>query len=74
MARHSNNKQQVAKISSSSSLPSDINNDKQKDCSSLVVATEPVEEELDRKVTLATEGFTTNKFCELILRNRTIIY
>ena len=26
--------------------------------------------ELDRKITLATEGFTTNKFCELILRDR----
>jgi hypothetical protein len=26
--------------------------------------------ELDRKITLATEGFMTNKFCELILRDR----
>ena len=26
--------------------------------------------ELGRKITLATEGFTTNKFCELILRDR----
>ena len=26
--------------------------------------------ELDRKITLAIEGFTTNKFCELILRDR----
>jgi hypothetical protein len=26
--------------------------------------------ELDRKITLATEGFTTNKFCELILKDR----
>ena len=26
---------------------------------------------LDRKITLATEGFTTNKFCELILKDRT---
>ena len=25
---------------------------------------------LDRKITLATEGFTTHKFCELILRDR----
>jgi hypothetical protein len=25
---------------------------------------------LDRKITLATEGFTTNKFCELTLRDR----
>ena len=25
---------------------------------------------LDRKITLATEGFTTSKFCELILRDR----
>jgi integrase/recombinase XerD len=58
MARHSN--KQVAKISSS--LPS--NNNKQKDCSPLTEA------ESDRKITLATEGFTTNKFCELILRDR----
>jgi hypothetical protein len=61
MARHSNNKQQVAKISSS-------DNNKQKDCPSLVDTT--VEEELDRKITLAIEGFTTNKFCELVLRDR----
>jgi hypothetical protein len=27
--------------------------------------------EIQRKITLATEGFTTNKFCELILRDRT---
>jgi hypothetical protein len=26
---------------------------------------------LERKITLATEGFTTSKFCELILRDRT---
>lgn len=26
---------------------------------------------LERKITLATEGFTTNKFCELILKDRT---
>jgi hypothetical protein len=26
--------------------------------------------ELGRKITLATEGFATNKFCELILRDR----
>jgi hypothetical protein len=26
--------------------------------------------ELDRKITLATEGFTTNKFCEMVLRDR----
>ncbi len=26
--------------------------------------------ETQRKITLATEGFTTNKFCELILRDR----
>jgi hypothetical protein len=26
---------------------------------------------LERKITLATEGFTTTKFCELILRDRT---
>jgi hypothetical protein len=25
---------------------------------------------VDRKITLATEGFTTNKFCELTLRDR----
>jgi uncharacterized protein YihD (DUF1040 family) len=58
MARHSN--KQVAKISSS--LPS--NNNKQKDYSPLTEA------ESDRKITLTTEGFTTNKFCELILRDR----
>jgi len=29
------------------------------------------EKELDRKITLATEGFTTNKYCELVLRDRT---
>ncbi len=60
MVRHHPNKQ-VAKISSS--LPSN-NNNKQKDCSLLTEA------ELDRKITLATEGFTTNKFCELILTDR----
>lgn len=26
--------------------------------------------EVQRKITLATEGFTTTKFCELILRDR----
>jgi hypothetical protein len=26
--------------------------------------------ELDRKIALATEGFTTTKFCELVLRDR----
>jgi uncharacterized protein YihD (DUF1040 family) len=66
MARHSNNNQQVAKISSSSLSSSD--NNKQKDCPSLVDTA--VEEELDRKITLAIEGFTTNKFCELVLRDR----
>src|SRR5438094_1456302 len=25
---------------------------------------------LDRKITLATEGFTTTKFCEMVLRDR----
>jgi len=25
---------------------------------------------LERKITLATEGFTTNKFCEITLRDR----
>jgi hypothetical protein len=25
---------------------------------------------IDRKITLATERFTTNKFCELVLRDR----
>ncbi len=25
---------------------------------------------LNRKITLATEGITTNKFCELVLRDR----
>ncbi|MFL6430569.1 MAG: hypothetical protein ACJ71X_03795, partial [Nitrososphaeraceae archaeon] len=29
------------------------------------------EKELDRKITLVTEGFTTNKYCELVLRDRT---
>lgn len=29
------------------------------------------DEELDRKITLAIEGFTTTKYCELILRDRT---
>src|SRR6266567_4033525 len=26
--------------------------------------------EIQRKITLATEGFTTSKFCELVLRDR----
>ena len=26
--------------------------------------------ELDKKIVIATEGFTTRKFCELVLRNR----
>ena len=25
---------------------------------------------LERKITLATEGFTTDRFCELVLRDR----
>jgi hypothetical protein len=25
---------------------------------------------LDRKITIATEGFTTRKFCELVLKDR----
>src|SRR4029450_9118920 len=29
------------------------------------------EKELDKKITLVTEGFTTTKYCELILRDRT---
>jgi integrase/recombinase XerD len=29
------------------------------------------DKELDRKITLTTEGFTTTKYCELILRDRT---
>ena len=29
------------------------------------------DKELDKKITLATEGFTTTKYCELILRDRT---
>jgi len=29
------------------------------------------EAELDRKIALTTEGFTTNKYCELVLRDRT---
>jgi hypothetical protein len=28
------------------------------------------EDEIERKITLATEGFTTTKFCELILKDR----
>ena len=39
-----------------------------------ILASSPKNEEtsleLDRKITLAIEGFTTNKFCELILRDR----
>jgi hypothetical protein len=27
-------------------------------------------EVLDRKITIATEGFTTNRFCELLLKDR----
>jgi hypothetical protein len=27
-------------------------------------------EVLDRKIAIATEGFTTNKFCELVLKDR----
>ncbi len=27
-------------------------------------------EVLDKKITIATEGFTTNRFCELLLRDR----
>jgi integrase/recombinase XerD len=61
MSRHHSNKQVATKISS---LPSHNN---EKDCSP--AATAPVEE-LDRKITLSTEGFTTNKFCELVLRDR----
>jgi hypothetical protein len=25
---------------------------------------------LDRKITIATEGFTTRKYCKLVLKNR----
>ena len=30
----------------------------------------PLSSSLERKITLATEGFTTSRFCELILRDR----
>ena len=33
--------------------------------------TTPDDKELDRKIILATEGFTTTKYCELVLRDRT---
>jgi hypothetical protein len=65
MAGHSN-KQEVVKISSS--LPSDNNNNKkQKDCSYLAAT---AASRIRQKDYLGTEGFTTNKFCELILRDR----
>ena len=35
-----------------------------------ILASNKQDLELDRKITLATEGFITNKFCELILRDR----
>jgi integrase len=37
----------------------------------LVGGCDDKDKELDRKITLATEGFTTTKYCELILRDRT---
>ena len=33
--------------------------------------TTPDDKELDRKIILATEGFTTTKYCELVIRDRT---
>jgi hypothetical protein len=38
--------------------------------SSEFISFDDKEKELDRKITLATEGFTTNKFCELVLKGR----
>ena len=62
--RRSNKQEAAAKILSSSSDTSG-NNNNNKDNSSFL------EVESDRKITLATEGFaTTNKFCELVLRDR----
>src|SRR5919198_1539637 len=48
----------AAKVHASSSLSHSLRNDNIDDAI------------LDRKITLATEGFTTHKFCELILRDR----
>lgn len=39
--------------------------------SSEFISFDDKEKELDRKITIATEGFTTNKYCELVLRDRT---
>jgi hypothetical protein len=50
----------AAKVHTSSSPPSLRNND---DVNFAVAR-------LERKISLATEGFTTHKFCELILRDR----
>ena len=36
--------------------------------SSEFISFDDKEKGLDRKITLATEGFTTNKFCELVLK------
>ena len=40
-------------------------------CSSPSIANDNVDNTIfDRKITLATEGFTTRKFCELVLKDR----
>ena len=39
--------------------------------SSEFISFDDKEKELDRKITIATEGCTTNKYCELVLRDRT---
>ena len=58
MARRSNKSiQEILGQSNNEFISFDLNSDNDK--------------ELDKKITLVTEGFTTAKYCELSLRDRT---
>jgi hypothetical protein len=57
MVRRSN--KSISEILSSTKVPLTPRDDNHDDLSSL-----------ERKITLATEGFTTHKFCELVLKDR----
>ena len=60
MARRSNKSIAETLTPAATQVSASRNNDNDNDGLSL----------LERKINIATEGFTTNKFCELVLRDR----
>ena len=60
MARRS--KKSIAEISTSSTKDDALLDGNENNVNPLMV--------LDRKIVLATEGFTTNRFCEMVLKDR----